>query len=141
MQQSTSFDTYSISYGNNKKLLINALLDWPYINKLPGWDVSKINGTTNRHTIYVNCMITLNKFKTSLMGFVHLSGREPQHPENRDQMGRGLFHIRIWTLESLAFLCTGVVNYRDRYRPVYCFVSSQVGFQTQSHRACFKKGI
>lgn len=65
------------------------------------------------------------------MGFAHLSGREPLHPENRDQMGRGLFHIKIWTLESLAFLCIGVVNYvdRDRYRPVYGFVSSQAGFQ------------
>lgn len=75
------------------------------------------------------------------MGFAHLSGREPQHPENRDQMGRGLFHIKIWTLESLAFLFIGVVNYRDRYRPVYCFVSSQAGFQTQCHWNCFKKAF
>lgn len=96
---------------------------------------------TNRHTIYVNCIIALSKLKTSLMGFAHLSGREPLHPEKRDQMGQGLFHIKIWTLESLAFLCIGVVNYGDRYRPVYCFVSSQAGFQTHCHWDCFKKAF
>lgn len=58
-------------------------------------NVIKINGKTNRHCIYGNYNITLCKPWFPLMDFMHLYGRKPWHPENRDQveMRRVIMHL------------------------------------------------